>query len=73
MAQHEIYSSKTLGGLVVESAEAYGTFRAILRNDGTGSVYYKPADSDKFLIHSYGKKGRAWGIKMLEAAKASYQ
>ena len=73
MTHYQTYSSKTLGGLVVECSEDHGTTRAVLKRDGSGAVYYKPASSDKFLVHSYGKKGRARGMKMLDAAKAAFQ
>lgn len=74
MSNFTTYSSKTLGGLVVEKSGVCGgcVQRGILRTNGTAAVYFKSTDGTKFLVCSTGKKAEKWVREMLAAAKAAF-
>lgn len=71
MNTYTTFSSKTLGGLVVEKISICGTHRGVLRANGTAVVYFKSKDGAKFLVSSTGKKAANWTREMMGEAKAS--
>lgn len=68
---YAIYSSKTLGGLVVERDMGWGVWRAVLRSDGSATVWFRHNDRAKFGVHGYGKNGRARAEALLAEARAA--
>lgn len=72
MSTYTTFSSKTIGGLVVEKISVCGTHRGVLRANGTAVVYFKPKDGVKFTVSSTGKKATRWTREMLDEAKASF-
>ena len=73
MSTFTTYSSKTLGGIVIEEAAANGyLYRGILRTDGKAVIYAKPASSDKFSLVTHSKAAKRWFDRMAAEAKASF-
>ncbi len=75
MTTFTTYTSKTLGGLVVDHAEVFGpgtgTRRGVLRTNGTATVYFRPSADRGFTVASTGKKAERWVREMLAEAKAA--
>ena len=65
------YSSKQLGGMVVEQITALGTNRAVIRSNGKNTVAFKSHHEGADWRVYGGKSASADALKMFEAAKAA--